>query len=91
MWIAGTRMCDDRSPASWMISSARSVSIASIPAAPSASFRPISSVVSDLIFTTSFAPWAAAIRGDDPVRLGGVARPVDLAPGPVDRRLELDR
>ena len=28
LWIAGTRMCDDRSPASWMISSARSVSVA---------------------------------------------------------------
>ena len=28
LWIAGTRMCDDRSPASWMISSARSVSMA---------------------------------------------------------------
>ena len=61
LWIAGTRMCDDRSPASWMISSARSVSIASTPALASASLRPISSVVSDLILTTSFAPWPVTI------------------------------
>ena len=61
LWIAGTRMCDDRSPASWMISSARSVSIASMPTCARASFRPISSVVSDLILTTSFAPWPATI------------------------------
>ena len=33
LWIAGTRRCDGRSPASWMISSARSVSIARTPAA----------------------------------------------------------
>ena len=31
LWIAGTRMCDDRSPESWMMSSARSVSVGSIP------------------------------------------------------------
>ena len=30
LWIAGTRRCDGRSPASWMISSARSVSIGRI-------------------------------------------------------------
>jgi hypothetical protein len=45
-----------------MINSARSVSVAAIPARARTSFRPISSVVSDLILMTSFAPCAAAIR-----------------------------
>ena len=76
------------SPASWMISSARSVSCAVMPAASSASFRPISSVAIDLTLTTSVAP----VAGDDPVtiavRLGGVARPVDDAARPRDRCLE---
>ena len=61
LWIAGTRIWLDRSSASWMMSSARSVSIASMPCSASASFRPISSVVSDLILTTSFAACASAI------------------------------
>ena len=56
-WIAGTRMCDWRSPGeSWTISSARSVSIARMPAASSASFRSISSVASDLTLITSDDP-----------------------------------
>ena len=59
-WIAGTRMCDDQSWSSWMINSARSVSIAAMPAPASASFSSISSVASDLTFTTSVAPWPAA-------------------------------
>ena len=82
-------MCDDRSPASWMISSARSVSIASIPASASASLRPISSVVSDLTLTTSRGAVLGDDPRDDPVGLGGVARPVDMAAGALDRRLEL--
>ena len=53
LWMAGTRMCDDCSPASWMISSARSVSIASMPWAASASLSPISSVAIDLTLITS--------------------------------------
>ena len=52
----GTRRCDGRSPASWTISSARSVSIAVIPASASASLSPISSVVSDFTLTTSSRP-----------------------------------
>ena len=50
-----------RSPASCTISSARSVSSAWIPAAASASFSPISSVVSDFTLTTSVAPSARTI------------------------------
>ena len=50
--------CDGRSPASWTMRSARSVSIGSIPAAASASFSPISSVVSDLTLTTLRSPVA---------------------------------
>ncbi len=56
LWIAGTSRCDGRSRASCTISSARSVSSAWIPAASSASFSPISSVVSDFTFTISFSP-----------------------------------
>ena len=59
-WIAGTRMCDDQSPSSWRISSAKSVSSAWMPASASAALRPISSVVSDLTFTTSSTPCARA-------------------------------
>ena len=55
-WIAGTRMCDDQSPSSCRISSAKSVSSACTPASARASFRRISSVVSDFTFTTSVAP-----------------------------------
>ena len=58
LWMAGTRMCEEPSSASWQISSARSVSTTSIPAAARASFRRISSVVSDLTFTTSRSPVA---------------------------------
>ena len=75
-WIAGTRMCDDQSPSSCRISSAKSVSSAWIPASASAAFSSISSVVSDFTFTTSSTPCARATSGDDRVRLGRVARPV---------------
>ena len=51
------------------------------PAAPSASLSPISSVTSDLTLITSRAPWSRAIRGDDRVGLGPVARPVHGAAG----------
>ena len=61
LWIAGTRMCDEDSCASWMISSARSVSIASIPWSASASLSPISSVASDLTLISSRAPWSWAM------------------------------
>ena len=61
-WIAGTRMCDCLSPASWMISSARSVSIASIPRACRPSLRSISSVASDLTLITSRVPLPSAMR-----------------------------
>src|SRR5258708_7461967 len=51
-------MCDGRSSASWTMSSARSVSTASMPAAARASLSPISWVAMDLIFTTLSAPSA---------------------------------
>ncbi len=53
-------MCDDQSPSSCRISSAKSVSSAWMPASARAAFRWISSVVSDFIFTTSLTPWARA-------------------------------
>ena len=61
------------------------------PPAASASFSPISSVVSDLTFTTSVTPCARATSSDDRVRLGGVARPVHVTARRVDRRLELQQ
>ena len=72
-------MCDDQSPSSWRISSAKSVSSAWMPAAASASLSPISSVVSDFTFTTSSRAVRARDVGDDRVRLGRVARPVHVA------------
>ena len=84
-------MCDDQSPSSWRISSAKSVSIACTPPAASASLSPISSVVSDLTFTTSVTPCARAISRTMRVRLRRVARPVHLAAGRGDRLLELDQ
>src|SRR6478735_6218759 len=57
-WMAGTRMCDGLSCPSWTMSSARSVSCAVMPAASSASLRPISWVAIDLTLTTSWAPVA---------------------------------
>ena len=59
-WMAGTRMCDDQSPSSCRISSAKSVSSAWMPAAASAPLSSISSVVRDFIFTTSPASCARA-------------------------------
>ena len=82
LWIAGTRMCDGRSSPSWMISSARSVSIAWMPRAASASFRP------DLLGgqRLDLDDLVGAGRRDEPghdrVGLGGVARPVDVAARP---------
>ena len=83
LWIAGTRMCDDRSPASWMISSARSVSIALIPAACQRL------VQADLVGRQrlDLDHLARSVAGDDPgddrIGLGGVARPVDHARRPA--------
>ena len=57
-----------------------------MPAAASASFSSISSVVSDFTFTTSVDAVRARDVDDDRVRLGGVARPVHLRrPPPVPR------
>ena len=53
-----------------------------MPRSASASFRPISSVASDLTLITSSLPWARAMSADDRVRLGAVARPVHDAAGP---------
>ena len=55
-WIAGTRMWLGRSSPSWTMSSARSVSIAVMPTASSASLRPVSWVAIDLTLTTLSAP-----------------------------------
>ena len=49
----------------------------------------ISWVAIDLTLTTSVAPCVAGDRGDDRVRLGRVARPVDRAAGRGHGRLEL--
>ena len=65
-WIAGTRMCEGRSSASWTMSSARSVSSATTPACSSASLRPISSVAIDFTLTTSSNPWSRAIPATIP-------------------------
>ncbi len=61
-WIAGTRMWLGLSCPSWTISSARSVSVAVMPAASSASLSPISCVAIDLTFTTSVSPVACTSR-----------------------------
>ena len=88
LWIAGTRMCDERSPASWMISSARSVSIASIPSACERLVE-LDLVGGDRLDLDHLA--RAVVLGDpghDRVRLGRVARPVHDAAGARHRRLE---
>ena len=61
-WIAGTRMCDGRSPPSWTMSSARSVSQAAMPSRASASLSSISWVAIDLTLMTSSAPASRTIR-----------------------------
>ena len=60
-WMAGTRMWDCWSSPSWMISSARSVSIARMPRSSSASLSPISSDSSDLTLITSVASCSRAM------------------------------
>ena len=55
----------------------------------SASLSSISWVAIDLTLTTSVAPWSRTIAGDDRVRLGGVAGPVDDAAGRGHGPLEL--
>ena len=57
-WIAGTRMCDGLSCASWTMSSARSVSTAAMPRSSRYSLSPISWVAIDLTLSTSVAPVA---------------------------------
>ncbi len=87
-WIAGTRMCEGRSWPSWTMSSARSVSQTSIPSRARASLSSISWVAIDLTLTTSVMALACAICGNDPVRLGAIARPVDVTAGAGDLFLE---
>ena len=60
-WIAGFTMCDGFSCSSWIMSSPRSVSTASMPRSPRNSFSPISSVVMLFILRTFFAPLASSI------------------------------
>ena len=88
-WIAGTRMCDGLSCASWTISSARSVSTAAMPLLLQVL------VEADLLgghrFDLDHLGRAGGPDqvGDDPVRLLGIGGPVhDPAPG-GDVRLEL--
>ena len=82
-------MCDGRSWPSWTISSARSVSCAVMPAAASASLRPISSVTIDLTLTASVAPVARTRSDHDAVGLDGVAGPVHHAAARGDLLLQL--
>ena len=85
-WSAGTSRCDGRSPASWMISSARSVSIGRDPAPRERLVEP------DLVGRERLhlddlvgARRARTSADDDLVRLGRVARPVhDAARGLTD-------
>ena len=79
MWIAGARMWLGVSPASCTMYSPRSVSTRAMPLASSASLRPISSAIMLLLLVTERAPALAAKAQHDRARLGGVARPVDLA------------
>ena len=87
-WMAGTRMCDGRSWPSWTIISARSVSQTSMPSRRSASLSSISCVAIDLTLTTSAGAVVVDDRGDDRVRLGRVACPVDGAAGSGHALLE---
>ena len=91
LWIAGTSKCDGRSPASWMISSARSVSSGRMPAPSSASLSRISSVVERLHLDDLVDALGLHERGDRLVRLGRVARPVHGASGGLHGRLEPDQ
>ena len=84
-------MCDDQSPSSWRISSARSVSSAWIAGRGERVVEP------DLVGRERLHlhDLVGAVRArdldDDGVRLGRVARPVDVAAGRHDRRLELEQ
>src|SRR5918997_1549468 len=60
--MAGTRMCELVSPASWMMNSARSVSKTSMPSRWRYSLSLVSSVAMDLTLTTSSEPWSLTIR-----------------------------
>ena len=85
-WMAGTRMCDDQSPSSCSISSAKSVSSASTPRAASASLSPISSVVSDFTLTTSCSPWPATMPATRSLAASASAAQCTVAPASVAAR-----
>ena len=89
LWIAGTRMCEEVSPASWMMSSARSVSWAVIPSPLEVLVEP--GLVGGYGLDLDHLPRVVVLRylRDYPVRLCGVARPVDVTAGPLHRLFEL--
>ena len=81
-------MWEEVSLASWMMSSARSVSKALIPWRSRCSLSLVSSVAMDLTFTTSVASWLFAIPAM--MRFASAAsRPVDLSSGLYHGLLEL--
>ena len=81
LWIAGTSRCEGRSPASWTISSARSVSIASIAGRRERLVEPDLVGRQRLHLDDLARAGRADELDDDPVRLGRVARPVHRAAG----------
>ncbi len=88
LWIAGTIMCEGRSPATCTMYSPRSVSTASIPAPSSASTRSISSVAIDFDFTARVSRSPLAIVEDDLARLLGGRGAVHADPETGERRVD---
>ena len=91
-WIAGTRMCDDQSPSSWRISSAKSVSIARDPAGGERG------VETDLVGRQrlDLDELADAVGGGRPRARSAFASAASraqctVAPAALDRRLELEQ
>ncbi len=79
-WMTGARMCEGRSPASWMIHSPRSVSTGVRPAASSAGLSSISSETIDLPLAMTSTPRRRAISITARTRLAGVAAWMTLPP-----------
>ena len=78
---AGTTMWEGLSSPSWMMRSARSVSMGEMPAASSAGLSRVSSEVMVFTLMTSVAPCCSDDADDDAVGFVGVARPVHVAAG----------
>ena len=84
-------MCEDVSPPSWTISSARSVSIASMPALRERLVQADLVGRERLDLHDLVAPGRRDELADDPVRLGRVAGPVDGPAALLHARLELEQ